>query len=323
LPQTWARLIQAYELQRPFVNLTRDAHRIHEAVMKQMGDFRARPNFQIQALSNLFFRNKGAYVVGKVVNGYRQLPFAFSIFHNHQGQLYVDAILFGMDELASLFSFARSYFQVEMDVPSAYVRFLRSLMPDKPRSEIYTTLGLHKQGKALFYRDFLDHLRHSSDSFRISPGIRGMVMIVFDLPSYPYVFKVIKDFFPPQKDTSREQIQSKYRLVKRHDRVGRMADTAEYSEVAFPLDRFEPDLVEEIRQFAPSQLEISDRDGNGEFELILKHVYIERRMVPLNIYLQECFEAGAHDTKARPVSTQSSARSPSPQTLRRDSGRQR
>ena len=109
---------------------------------------------------------------------------------------------------------------VDMEVPSAYVQFLRSLMPRKPRNEIYNALGLAKQGKTLFYRDFLYHLKHSSDKFRIAPGIKGMVMLVFDLPSFPYVFKVIKDYYPPQKDTTREQIKGKYLLVKQHDRVG-------------------------------------------------------------------------------------------------------
>jgi isocitrate dehydrogenase kinase/phosphatase len=168
-----------------------------------------------------------------------------------------------------------------MEVPSAYVRFLRSLMPRKPASEIYNTLGLHKQGKNLFYRDFLHHLRHSSDKFRIAPGIKGMVMLVFDLPSFPYVFKVIKDFFPPQKETTRELVKAKYRLVKRHDRVGRMADTLEYSNVAFPRSRFDDELIAELKHFCPSLLE-EDKD-----DLVIRHVYIERRMVPLNIFLQE------------------------------------
>ena len=159
-------------------------------------------------------------------------------------------------------------------------------------AEIYNALGLAKQGKTLFYRDFLYHLKHSSDKFRIAPGIKGMVMLVFDLPSFPYVFKLIKDYYPPQKDTTREQIKGKYLLVKQHDRVGRMADTLEYSEVAFARDRFEDELIEEIRKFAPSQLEISDRDGDGREEVIIKHLYIERRMIPLNIYLQEAFDAG-------------------------------
>jgi isocitrate dehydrogenase kinase/phosphatase len=119
-----------------------------------------------------------------------------------------------------------------------------------------------------------------------------MVMLVFDLPSFPYVFKVIKDYYPPQKDTTREQIKGKYLLVKQHDRVGRMADTLEYSEVGFPRDRFDDELIAEIEKFATSQLEISDRDGDGQTEVIIKHVYIERRMIPLNIYLQEAFDLG-------------------------------
>jgi len=110
-------------------------------------------------------------------------------------------------------------------------------------------------------------------------------MLVFDLPSFPFVFKLIKDYYPPQKDTTREQIKGKYYLVKTHDRVGRMADTLEYSNVAFPRERFEDELIAEIEKFCPSLLEISDRDGDGHQEVILKHVYIERRMIPLNIYL--------------------------------------
>jgi isocitrate dehydrogenase kinase/phosphatase len=203
------------------------------------------------------------------------------------GQLVIDAALFGEDELLLLFSFARAYFLVDMEIPSAYVQFLRSLMPRKPRAELYNAIGLQKHGKNLFYRDFLFHLRHSSDKLRIAPGIKGMVMLVFDLPSFPFVFKVIKDYYPPQKDTSREQIMGKYLLVKQHDRVGRMADTLEFSNVAFPRARFEDELIDELKTFCASVLEISDRDGDGQTEVILKHVYIERRMVPLNIYLHD------------------------------------
>jgi isocitrate dehydrogenase kinase/phosphatase len=130
------------------------------------------------------------------------------------------------------------------------------------------------------------------------------VMLVFDLPSFPYVFKVIKDYYPPQKDTTREQIKGKYLLVKQHDRVGRMADTLEYSEVGFPRARFDDELIAEIQKFAPSQLEISDRDGDGTLEVIIKHLYIERRMIPLNIYLQEAFDVGgANAADTSPVAT--------------------
>jgi isocitrate dehydrogenase kinase/phosphatase len=292
LHETIVRIIDNFQLQRPFENLPRDAAFVLEAMGGRLAQVKLRANFQIQVLSSLFYRNKGAYVVGKLINGFNEVPFALPILHNKQGCLFIDTCLFGEDDLQALFSFARAYFMVDMEIPAAYVQFLRSLMPRKPRNEIYNALGLAKQGKTLFYRDFLYHLKHSSDKFRIAPGIKGMVMLVFDLPSFPYVFKVIKDteFFPPQKETTREQIKRKYLLVKQHDRVGRMADTLEYSDVAFARDRFDEELVEELKKFAPSMLEIGDRDGDGFEDIVIRHLYIERRMIPLNIYLQEAFD---------------------------------
>ncbi len=306
LRATLLRIVTNFELAHPFEDLQRDIDHVNAAVLRQLGDHRLRTNFQIQVLASLFFRNKGAYLVGKVINGFVETPFALPIIHGEPPQgrpksaqipsggdaagvlgpsgsdgLVIDAALFGEDDLLLVFSFARAYFMVDMEVPSAYVQFLRSLMPRKPRAEIYNALGLQKHGKNLFYRDFLYHLRHSSDQFRIAPGIKGMVMLVFDLPSFPYVFKVIKDFYPPPKDTSREQIMGKYLLVKTHDRVGRMADTLEYTAVAFPRARFEAALIDELKKFCPSVIE---DDGDV---LVIKHLYIERRMIPLNIYLAD------------------------------------
>jgi len=312
--ETLAQMLRHFDLQGEWEDFERDVDQLHAALLAELEGGRPqdrwRTNFQLQVLSSLFFRNKGAYVVGKVINGYRELPFALPILHTYPdsdaagndpaydpadseggrthagpGRFAIDAALFGEDDLQMLFSFARAYFLVEMEVPSAYVQFLRTMMPRKPRSEIYSALGLQKQGKTLFFRDFQFHLRHSSDAFRIAPGIKGMVMLVFDLPSYPFVFKLIKDFYPHQKETTREQIKGKYLLVKQHDRVGRMADTLEFSNVAFPRGRFSAELLKEIEHFCPSLLE-----AHGD-TLILKHVYIERRMVPLNIFIQEASPA--------------------------------
>ena len=306
-------MVQDFDLRLEFEDLTRDAGLVVEVMRSQLLDAKLRANFQIQVLTGLFFRNKGAYVVGKLINGFNEFGFALPVLHVASGKLAIDAALFGEDDLLMLFSFARAYFMVDMEIPSAYVQFLRSMMPRKPRNEIYNALGLAKQGKTLFYRDFLHHQRHSSDKFRIAPGIKGMVMLVFDLPSFPYVFKVIKDYYPPQKDTTREQIKGKYLLVKQHDRVGRMADTLEYSGVAFPRERFEDALIAELEKFAPSLLEISDRDGDGQTEVIIKHVYIERRMIPLNIYLQEAFDAGGANLSPN---TSSEASSPAAERAR-------
>ncbi len=290
LEKSLRRMVTNFQFDGDYADLDRDVAQVAAWLSQVMGQAALEPNHQIQILSSPFFRNKGAYLVGKILNGGREYPFVIPVLHNRRGQLVLDTVLTDAGLINLLFSFTRAYFQVDMEVPSAYVKFLRSMLPNKPRSEIYTILGLQKQGKAAFYRDFLHHLAHSSDRFEIAPGIRGLVMVVFSLPSFPYVFKAIKDSFPPPKETTRALVKEKYQLVKCHDRVGRMADTLEYSDVAFPRSRFSEELLAELKSVAPSLVE-EDHD-----QIIVRHLYIERRMTPLNIWLTEA-EAAGDDTK--------------------------
>jgi isocitrate dehydrogenase kinase/phosphatase len=183
-----------------------------------------------------------------------------------------------------IFSFTRSYFMVEASVPSRIVYFLKTLMPHKELAELYNAIGLNKHGKTEFYRSFVNHLARSADQFIVAPGIKGMVMSVFTLPSYDIVFKVIKDHFDPPKDMTQETVREKYRLVSRHDRVGRMADTQEYSYFHFPRHRFSKELLNELKEVAPSLLEITAD------EIIIRHLYTERKMIPLNLYLTQATE---------------------------------
>ncbi len=185
------------------------------------------------------------------------------------------------ENIGRVFSLARAYFMVDMEVPSAFVEFLESVLPTKPKAELYTMLGLQKQGKTLFYRDLIEHMKHSTDTFVMAPGVRGAVMAVFTLPSFPYVFKIIRDWFDPPKDSDRRRVNEKYLMVKYHDRVGRLADTLEYSFVALPLARFDKALLEELRRVAASAVEV---DGD---KVVIRHVYIERRMVPLDVYVRD------------------------------------
>ncbi|WP_428718078.1 bifunctional isocitrate dehydrogenase kinase/phosphatase [Undibacterium curvum] len=283
---TIKRIVTNFRLNASFEDLDRDVALVEARLKDNFGKEKLEPNHQIQVLANLFYRNKSAYIIGKGINGNREYPFVIPIMHKTKGQLVLDTVLFDNMQITVLFSFTRAYFMVDMEVPSAYVQFIRSILPRKPRSEIYTMLGLQKHGKNLFYRDFLHHLKYSSDQIAAAPGIRGLVMLVFALPSFPYVFKLIKDSFPPPKETSKELIKEKYLLVKNHDRVGRMADTLEYSDVAFPRSRFSEELLAEIAQYAPSLLEVSEE------EVVIRHLYIERRMTPLNIWLTEAEQRG-------------------------------
>jgi isocitrate dehydrogenase kinase/phosphatase len=284
LKQTLLDIAVDIGLACPWEDISRDLRFVRRALCERLErPWHSQPDLQIHVLRSLFFRNKGAYLIGRIVNDGDPVPFAVAIMRGRLGRVYIDTVLFSPEQIAVLFSFARSYFMVDMEVPSAYVQFLRTLLPNKAKSELYTMLGLHKQGKTLFYRDLLLHLKHSSDRFKIADGIKGLVMLVFTLPSFPYVFKIIKD--KRSKDVTREHIESKYLLVKVHDRAGRMADTWEYSNVDFPRARFESSLIDEIKEFAPSMMvEMGDR-------IVLRHLYIERRMIPLNLYLEHATEA--------------------------------
>ena len=267
----------------PFENIDRDVRNIARALIKHSfpRPRKAHLNFQFQVMSSIFYRNKAAYIVGRAINSNLEVPFAIPVLHSGNASVYCDAMIIGKQGLTRLFEFSYVYFMVDHPVPSSIVTFLRRLMPMRSKESFYSAIGFHKQGKTVFYRDFLHHLKHSEDELIFAPGIKGMVMAVFTLPSYPYVFKVIRDRFPPPKKTTRQEVLDTYRLVKMHDRVGRMSDVLEYSHVALPRARFAGDLLEELYETCTDSV---SEEGN---QIVIKHLYIERRMTPLNLATQQ------------------------------------
>jgi isocitrate dehydrogenase kinase/phosphatase len=284
LEQTISTIMKNAAFNLPYENLDRDIKSLIKSFRKQAHKTRYRlSELQFDILNFVFYRNKGAYIIGRVISPAGETPFIVPIVNNektgNQAGLYIDALLTKGANMAVVFGFARAYFFVDCQHPFALVQFLKRLIPHKTLADLYSAIGFHKQGKTQFYRDLLNHLDTSSDKFELAAGIKGMVMSVFTLPSYPYVFKIIKDKFSPSKNMTKQDVKGKYRLVKLHDRVGRMADTMEYSEVAFPKDRFNEELLTELLNVASSIIRFE-----GEL-IIIKHLYIERRMTPLNLYL--------------------------------------
>ncbi len=286
-------VLQQFNLDIPFEDLHRDARYIARSICKifKKGNRTAALNFQYQVINALFYRNKAAYIVGKAINDHGEYPFAVALLNNedkgeNDRQVYVDALLIGEDSLSQLFGFSYAYFMVSHPVPSAIVHFLKGLMPRRETEGLYSAIGFQKHGKTDFYRGFLQHLDYSDDDLILAPGIPGMVMSVFTLPSYPYVFKVIRDYFAPPKNITRKQVEEKYQLVKQHDRVGRMADMLEFSHVVLPLERFTAELLDDLSNTCSSSISIIE-DDLGKKQLMLDHVYIERRMLPLNLELEQ------------------------------------
>ncbi|MCA9265163.1 MAG: bifunctional isocitrate dehydrogenase kinase/phosphatase [Planctomycetales bacterium] len=234
-------------------------------------------------LKPVFYRGRAAYLVGRVAASGTDLPFVICL-DNPQGTIVVDAVILDENQASILFSFAYSYFRVLTDRPHDVVQFLQSIMPRKRSAELYISLGYNKHGKTELYRNLLHHLAHSDDHFELAAGVPGMVMIVFTLPSYDLVFKVIRDRFAKPKDVTRRDVMDKYRLVFRHDRAGRLIDAQEFEHLKFRRTRFSEELLGELGSEAANSVEITPD------YVIVRHAYIERRLVPLNVYVRNVDE---------------------------------
>jgi isocitrate dehydrogenase kinase/phosphatase len=240
----------------------------------------------LETLEAVFFRNKGAYVVGRIRRDIHVVPFVLALLNPDDG-VTVDAVLLQQDEVSVVFSFTRSYFLVETRSPRELIVFLKSIMPLKPIAELYTALGYNKHGKTELYRSLLRHMRKYDDRFEVAPGDAGMVMLVFTLRGFDMVFKVIRDRFAPPKDTSHASVMERYRLVFKHDRVGRLIDAHEFEHLTFARDRFSGELLDELLSEAAQTVE-ANRD-----EVVVHHLYVERKVTPLNLYLRQSDPASA------------------------------
>lgn len=273
------RVLTGYTFDLPWRDLDEDIAFMVRTMKSSIPLLRYHRLVTFEMLNPVFYRNKGAYLIGRMYIDEHVFPIAIPI-HNTERTLYVDTIIWNDDDLSIIFSFTRSYFMVDIEYPNEMVKFLHELLPNKKRWELYTSLGFYKHGKTEFYRGFLQHLATSDDEFVIAEGIKGMVMAVFTLPSYQAVFKIIRDRFAPTKKVTRAQVRDAYYLVKTHDRVGRMADTQEFSNFVFPRERFSESLIEELKAECASSLELTDE------HVIISHLYTERLMTPLNLYIE-------------------------------------
>jgi isocitrate dehydrogenase kinase/phosphatase len=289
-------IFNTYRFKTPFDNLSLDLENMDKALRARLNREQLASVHAVEMLKPVFYRGKAAYLVGRICMPSETLPFVIAMQMTDDGKLMVDALLTEQHHLSVIFSFARSYFMADTQNPAEVVAFLQELLPHKKHFELYMSLGFYKHGKTVFYRNYLQHLENTSgtivnqgetpesncaDKFELAPGIKGLVMTVFHLPSYGVVFKVIKDEFAESKKITREYVKDRYRLVKSTDRVGRMADTHEYMNFRFPRNRIDQELLQYLLDTCASSVTLTDS------ELIISHLYIERKMTPLNLYLQQ------------------------------------
>ncbi len=274
-------ILQDYGLGTPFANLDDDARRVAQVLEAQLRHLWDSPDMDcVEMVKPVFYRNKAAYLVGRIRKRNRVIPLILPLLNEQEG-LVVDAVLLTESEASVVFSFTRSYFHVDAQIPGDLVGFLKSIMPLKPVAELYIAIGYNKHGKTERYRALYRHLSNSNDKFEIARGAKGMVMTVFTLPSYDVVFKIIKDRFAYPKTSTRSQVMDRYRLVFKHDRVGRMVDAQEFEYLTFSRERFSQELLEELQAVAAQTVTVT------EDAVIIKHLYTERRLYPLDLYIKE------------------------------------
>ncbi|MFY2762570.1 bifunctional isocitrate dehydrogenase kinase/phosphatase [Arenimonas sp. MALMAid1274] len=275
------QVLEAFRFNVPWARIGHCAGGLARVLDERLQAWGERPVRAVELLDTVFYRERRAYLVGRVFGESRFAPLVIAVVHGEHG-LEVDAVLTERPHVAQVFGFTQSYFHADLATVGDAVVFLRSLLPDKAVDEIYTVLGRAKQGKTERYRHFFRHLaRSGGELLRHAEGERGMVMAVFTLPSYPLVFKLIRDRFAPPKDIAREQVQAKYDLVFRHDRVGRLVDAQEFRWLRFPKRQFTPELLHEL--LTECRETVSDLGD----DVLVHHCYLERRLRPLNLFVRE------------------------------------
>ncbi|MDJ0667649.1 MAG: bifunctional isocitrate dehydrogenase kinase/phosphatase [Desulfobacterales bacterium] len=255
-----------------------DARRIDHALKRR--NIESPPDAHLEVLTTIFYRGMGAYLIGRLMaadGATRPLAVAFV----HQGgRVAADGLITDERGIRILFSYTHSYFLAATENIGGLIGFLQTLMPRRRRAELFISLGYNRHGKTELYRDLTEHQNACRDIFVISPGKKGMVMAVFNMPSDNLVFKVIRDRFAKPKRTTRREVIAKYDYIFRHDRTGRLPDTQNFEHLKFDRGCFHPELVAELLQSTADSVVV---DGD---ELILRFVYVERRVTPLDVYLQ-------------------------------------
>ena len=183
------KIVADHEFDASYEDIERDIELVSKELEFQFPDiFKKQSIYRIEIIKPCFFRNKAAYIVGRIVNESNYIPLILPLYNDLSG-IYIDSVLTKELDVSKIFSFAFSYFQVDINTPVELVEFLRTILPRKPVSDLYNSIGNYKHGKTEFYRNLHRFIHVSEEKYIIAPGEEGAVMIVFTLPDFDYALK--------------------------------------------------------------------------------------------------------------------------------------
>ena len=249
---------------------------------------------RVEMIDAGFFRNRGAYLVGRVgLSGGGRLPFVLALENDDDG-IHVDALLTRESDVHNLFSSTLANFHVTSPYYHELSAFLRSIMPGRPLGLHYSTIGFNHVGKVAVMTELREELNDTGERFAISAGFPGTVAIGFSSPSSAYNLKVIRD-----RPTSGykwgdfegiESVRRKYSQVHQINRTGSMLDNIIYYNLRLDRDWFEPELLDELSSQAGESV---SRTGDS---VVFNHLIVQRRTVPLHLYLENCVLRGRRES---------------------------
>ena len=284
LPALVDRILDVPGFERSWRDREGDVRKVAARLRTIFGRNACRP-VEIQMTDAGFFRNRGAYIVGRIVfDDSSATPLILALL-NHEAGIYVQAVLAGQADAHNLFSSTLANFHVTNSHYHELAAFLHSVMPTRRLGLHYSTIGFNHVGKVAVMNELREELAEHREVFTTAIGFRGSVAIGFAAPSSDYNLKVIRDVPTEQYKWGEfpgiRAVLDKYRRVHEIDRTGSMLDNIIYYNLELDPAWFEPNLLAELLRDAAESVSLRDD------AVILKHLIVQRRVRPLPVFLQD------------------------------------
>jgi isocitrate dehydrogenase kinase/phosphatase len=291
--QAVLEILKIPDFTRSYAGIDSDSERIVTRVAENL----SRPPRNTQRLVRVeminagFYRNRGAYLVGRLVFETGKLaPLIIALLNDEPG-IYVDAVLTSETYAHNIFSSTLANFHVTSSYYHEVSAILKSIMPRRPLGLHYSTIGYNHLGKVAVMRELESELVGTGMVLETAVGSKGTVAMGFASQNSAYNLKVIRDRPTRQYKWGEfegvESVIKKYTRVHEINRTGSMLDSIIYYNVRLDRHWFSAALLEELLKNASMSVSLHGDD------VIFKYLIVQIKMTPLTVYLENAGEKQA------------------------------
>jgi isocitrate dehydrogenase kinase/phosphatase len=246
---------------------------------------------RVEMINTGFYRNRGAYLVGRLVfEDGRLAPLIIALLNDESG-IYVDAVLTSETYAHNIFSSTLANFHVTSSYYHEVSAVLKSIMPRRPLGLHYSTIGYNHLGKVAVMRELESELVGTGMVLETAVGSKGTVAMGFASQNSAYNLKVIRDKPTRQYKWGEfeglESVIRKYTRVHEINRTGSMLDSIIYYNVRLDRRWFSSDLLTELLSNASMSVSLTGDD------VIFKYLIVQIKLTPLTVYLENASEKQA------------------------------